>query len=35
MNELIQMVFDDYEYEKRWNCENTDFYMNLNKNIAN
>ena len=35
MNELIQMVFDDYEYEKRWNYENTDFYMNLNKNIAN
>lgn len=28
MNELIQMVFDDYGYVKRWDCENTVFYMN-------
>lgn len=35
MNELIQMVFDDYGYVKRWDCENTVFYMNENKDIAN
>lgn len=34
MNELIQMVFDDYGYVKRWDCENTVFYMNENKDIA-
>ena len=35
MNELIQMIFEDYGYVKRWNYENTDFYMNENKDIAN
>lgn len=35
MNELIQMVFDDYGYIKKWDCENTAFYMNPNKDIAN
>lgn len=26
MNELIQMVFNDYGYVKKWDCENTFFY---------
>ena len=35
MNELINVVFNDYGYVKRWERENTDFYMNKNKDIAN
>lgn len=35
MNELIQMVFNDYGYVKKWDCENTFFYMNRNRDIAN
>lgn len=35
MNELINRIFNDYGYVKRWNCENTDFYMNDNRDIAN
>lgn len=35
MNELIRKIFNDYGYAKKWNCENTEFYMNENKDIAN
>lgn len=35
MNELIQMIFDNYGYIKKWDNENTVFYINENKDIAN